>query len=122
MDNSIRTASNTNTPTTKRYPQQTTQRHVIDMTTVHDDEVILMPSIMLSDIACDVDGASRNLDDVGHLLYLIYQNKITAAQAMAMARLAHDSVNTWAAILCSQLDDLNNPLAQTNFGKMEVAL
>jgi len=115
MGKSIRTTSRINTT-------QSNQRNVIDLTTVHDDEVILMPSIMLSDIACNIDGASRNLDNVGHLLYLIYQNQITAPQAMAMARLAHDSVNTWKAILCSQLDDLNNPLAQTDFGKMEVAL
>lgn len=104
------------------YPTQSCQRNVVDLTLVDDDEVILMPSIMLSDIACDIDGASRHLDNVGHLLYLIYQRQITEPQVIAMARLAHDSVNTWKAILCSQLDDLNKPLAQTNFGKMEVAL
>ncbi|SNT69842.1 hypothetical protein [Psychrobacter sp. LV10R520-6] len=104
------------------HSTQSCQRKIIDLTIPHDDEVILMPSIMLSDIACDIDGANRNLDSVGHLLYLIYQRQITAQQIIAMARLAHDSVDTWKAILCSQLDDLNKPLAQTNFGKMEVAL
>ncbi|WP_379544134.1 hypothetical protein [Psychrobacter sp. R86515] len=98
------------------------QRNVIDLTLAGDDEVIYIPSLMLSDIACDISGVCLNLDSIGHLFYLIYQNKINAAQANAMTRLAHDSVNTWKKILCSQLDDLNQTLSYSAFGTVEIAL
>ena len=86
MPKSIRTTSNTQT-TTNRTPAhqalngshddglsiiQTSQRKVIDLTSPNDDEVILIPSRMLSDIACDIDGAATALYDVGQLLALMH--------------------------------------------------
>lgn len=107
-----------NTATTKRQPVQSRQRKTIDMTTADDDEVILMPSIMLSDAACDISGAITVLNDIGSLLYLIYRKEITPSQAMSMARLSHDAADTWADLLCSQLNALNEPLAQSGFGEV----
>jgi hypothetical protein len=87
------------------------------MTTADDDEVILMPSIMLSDIACDISGAATVLHDLGQLLHLIATRQIEPHAAIAMARLANDTANTWVNLLYSQLDIINEPLAQTGFGK-----
>ena len=111
MPNSIRITSNTQTTTNNRQ--------VIDVTTADDNEVILMPSIMLSDIACDITGAITVLNDIGSLLHLIYSKEITPHQAMSMARLSHDAADTWANLLCSQLNIINEPLAMTGYGKEE---
>lgn len=88
---------------------------VIDVTALDDDEVIIMPSIMLADAACDIDGAIKILNDVGALLNLIYRKEITHSQAISLARLTHDSTETWADLLCSQLNALNEPLELTRF-------
>ena len=95
------------------------QVKTINMTAADDDEVILMPSIMLSDLACDISGAITVLNDVGTLLSLIYQQGITPHQAASMARLTHDAADTWANLLCSSLNTLNEPLAQSVFGEVE---
>lgn len=94
------------------------QIKTINMTTADDDEVILMPSIMLSDIACDISGAITVLNDVGALLSLIYKQGITPSQGASMARLTHDAADTWANLLCSSLNTLNEPLAQSDFGEV----
>ena len=70
---------------------QSNQRKVIDITEADDDEVILIPSVELSDTACDIGGAIGLLNDVGMLLWMIYQEKMTPSQAASMARLSHDS-------------------------------
>ncbi|MGP5132734.1 hypothetical protein ACTXKV_00670 [Psychrobacter cibarius] len=93
------------------------QVKTINMTAADDDEVILMPSIMLSDIACDISGAATVLHDLGQLLHLIATRQIEPHAAIAMARLANDTANTWVNLLYSQLDIINEPLAQTGFGK-----
>lgn len=99
---------------------QSSQRKVIDITEAEDDEVILIPSIELLDIACDIDGAIGLLNDVGMLLWMIYQEKMTPSQAASMARLSHDSTDTWADLLSSRLNTINKSLAQSTFGN-EVA-
>lgn len=96
---------------------QTSQRKVIDLTNQYDDEVILIPSIMLSDIACDINGTATILHDLGQLLHLIATRKIEPHAAVAMARLSQDAADTWIALLYSQLEIINVPLAQTDFGK-----
>ncbi len=98
---------------------QTSQRKVIDLTNNYDDEVILMPSIMLSDIACDISGAITVLNDIGALLNLIYKQEITPSQAQSMARLSHDAADTWANLLASSLNTINEPLAQSSFGEVQ---
>ena len=103
-----------------RFTNQTSQRTVIDTTEADDDEVILIPSIELSDIACDIDGAIAVLDDIGSLLWMIYQEKVTPKQAVSMARLSHDATERWAELLGSRLNTINKPLAQSTFGS-EVA-
>lgn len=103
---------------TTRRPIQTSQpikRKVIDVTAPDDDEIIIMPSMMLADAACDIDGAIQILNDVGALLSLIYRKEITHSQAISMARLSHDATVTWADLLCSQLNAISEPLAQTRF-------
>ncbi|MGP5542491.1 hypothetical protein ACTXMH_08015 [Psychrobacter celer] len=96
---------------------QTSQRKVIDLTNKDDDEVILMPSIMLSDIACDINAAATALHDIGQLLHLIATRQIEPHAAIALARLSQDAADTWINLLYSQLDTINKPLAQTGFGK-----
>lgn len=95
---------------------QSNQRKVIDITEADDDEVILIPSVELSDTACDIGGAIGLLNDVGMLLWMIYQEKMTPSQAASMARLSHDSTDTWADLLSSRLNTINKSLAQTTFG------
>lgn len=92
---------------------------LIDLTDHDDDEVILMSSCMLSDTACEVLGAAEVMHDIGQLLYLIYNEKISPNQAKSMARLAHDTTDRWDSILSHLLDTLNKPLEQTAFGKVE---
>lgn len=92
------------------------QRKIIDITDVSDNEVILIPSIELSDIACDIGGAIALLDDIGSLLWMIYQEEITPGQAISMARLSHDATERWAELLNSRLNTINKPLAQSAFG------
>lgn len=96
------------------------QRKVIDITESNDHEVILIPSIELSDIACDIGGAIAVLDDIGSLLWMVYQEELTPRQAISMARLSHDATERWAELLNSRLNTINKPLAQSTFG-IEVA-
>ena len=98
---------------------QSSQRTVIDTTAADDDEVILMPSIMLSDIACDINGAATTLHDMGQLFHLIATRQIEPHAAIALARLSQDAADTWINLLYSQLDTINEPLAQTGFGKVD---
>ena len=96
---------------------QTSQRTVIDITEAADNEVILIPSIRLSDIACDLTGAITVLNDIGALLHLIYKQEITPQQARSMARLSHDATDTWATVLYEQLESINDTLAMTGYSK-----
>lgn len=96
------------------------QRNVIDQTTVDDDEVIVLPSMMLSDIACDISGAINVLNDIGQVLLLIQNGELSAKQASSMARLSNDAAERWTMLLNHQLDIVKKPLAQSVFGS-EVA-
>lgn len=98
---------------------QSSQRKVIDFTSHDDDEVILISSQMLSDIACDINGAAHTLNDVSQLLALIHYGKIDTRAAAMMARLAHVSADTWVSFLYEQLEVINKPLALTAYGKGE---
>ena len=95
------------------------QIKIIDCTAADDDEVILMPSIMLSDIACDINAAATALHDMGQLFHLIATRKLEPYAVIAMARLSQDAADTWINLLYSQLDTINEPLAQTGFGKVD---
>ena len=97
------------------------QRKVIDTTEDDDNEVILMSSFELSNTACDIDGAIGLLNDIGMLLWMIYQENMTPSCAVSMARISHDSTDTWADLLSSRLNGINKILAQSTFGT-EVAL
>ena len=131
MANSIRTTSNSQTPTNSTQAHQalsgshddglsivqTSQRKVIDLTSPNDDEVILISSHDLSNIACDINGAATALYDVGQLLALIHYDNIEAHTIPALARLAHDATDTWASLLYEQLESINDTLAMTRYGK-----
>ena len=95
------------------------QIKTIDCTDADDDEVILMPSIMLSDIACDINAAATALHDMGQLFHLIATRKLEPYAVIAMARLSQDAADTWISLLYSQLEIINEPLAQTGFGKVD---
>ena len=131
MPKSIRTTSNTQTTANNTPAHQALnglhddglsivlnkQCKVIDLTSPNDNEVILIPSRMLSDIACDIDGAATALYDVGQLLALMHYDKIEAHTVPALARLAHDATDTWASLLYEQLESSNDTLAMTGYGK-----
>ena len=129
MANSIRTTSNTQTNSKPAHQAlngshddslsivQTSQRKLIDLTSPDDDEVILIPSHMLSHIACDIQGAINVIDDTGYLLGLIHYRKIEGEAVPAMARLAHDATCTWSNLLHDQLGSINDTLAMTRYGK-----
>ena len=97
----------------------TSHRKVIDVTAQADDEVVILSSMMLSDISCDLSGAITVLNDIGALLNLIYAGNITTYQAASMARLSHDAADTWADLLCRQMNDINESLAFTKFGEVK---
>ena len=96
---------------------QTSQRKVIDTTTPDDNEVILISSHDLSDIACDIESAAIVISDIGQLLGLIHYEKIDNHIAISMARLTHDATVTWYDLLQSQLSSINDTLAMTRYGK-----
>jgi len=91
----------------------------IDITEAGEREAVLMPSLKLSDIACDIQGAATILEDLGDVLSMIYRKKVSPSTAQSLARLAHDSSTTWSELLFAQLDAINEPLSQSGFGKVE---
>ncbi|WP_300475035.1 hypothetical protein [uncultured Psychrobacter sp.] len=96
---------------------QTNQRTVIDITEADDNEVIVMSSFELSDIACDMESAAVVISDIGKLLGLIHYEKIDTHTAISMARLTHDTTETWVNLLQAQLDSINDTLAMTAYAK-----
>ncbi len=96
---------------------QSSQRTVIDITEADDDEVIIMSSHELSDIACDLESAAVVISDIGKLLALIHYEKIKPDVAISMARLTHDTTETWHELLQSQLGSIKTTLAMTRYGK-----
>ncbi|MGO2339872.1 MAG: hypothetical protein ACTH5M_04655 [Psychrobacter sp.] len=96
---------------------QSNQRTVIDITEPNDNEVIVMSSFELSDIACDLESAAVVISDIGKLLALIHYEKIETHVAISMARLTHDTTETWHELLQSQLGSIKKTLAMTRYGK-----
>ncbi len=78
---------------------------------------IAIPAVTLASIASEIDGAGQALHDVSILLHMIYQEKITPLQTIAMTRLSHDATNAWAEILYSTLESINQTLSSARFGK-----
>ena len=95
----------------------TSQRTIIDTTEADDKEVILISAFDLSDIACDIESAAVVISDIGKLLALIHYEKIDANTAISMARLTHDTTETWHELLQSQLGSIKKTLAMTRYGK-----
>jgi len=75
---------------------------------------ITMPVETLKSIASEMDGASQALHDVGLLLNMIYQEKTNPRQAIALARLSHDSTTAWADILYHTLESVNNTISSVS--------
>ena len=96
---------------------QSSQRTVIDITEADDDEVIVMSSFDLSDIACDIESAATVISDIGKLLALIHYEKIDTNTAISMARLTHDTTVTWDDLLLRQVSSIKETLAMTRYGK-----
>jgi hypothetical protein len=96
---------------------QSSQRKIIDTTEADDDEVILISAFDLRDIACDIDSAATVISDIGKLLGLIHYEKIDTHTAISMARLTHDTTETWVNLLQAQLDSINDTLAMTAYAK-----
>ncbi len=96
---------------------QSNQRKVIDITEPNDNEVIVMSSFELSDIACDMESAAIVISDIGKLLALIHYKKIEPDVAISMARLTHDATVTWYDLLQNQVNSIKETLAMTRYGK-----
>lgn len=94
------------------------QRTVIDVTELDDNEVIILPTIMLSDIACDISGTINVLNDIGNILHLIQQDEVSSRQASSMARLTNDATDRWTAILGHRLDAIKQAMTQSKFDKV----
>lgn len=97
---------------------QSSQRKVIDTTSADDDEVVLLKSSKISNNAGELSGAIDVLDDMSSLLGLIYNDKLDQADTKSIARLTQTAVDTWAEILNSQLERLNEVLTLTQFSKV----
>lgn len=80
------------------------------------NEVITLPAITVSDIACNVWGASQALNDLTMLLALISKGELKTSQVTALARMSQDASNSWCEVLRGLLDTLNEPLACSAFG------
>lgn len=94
------------------------QRKVIDITEIDDKEVIILPTIMLSDIACDISGAIHTLKDIGNILHLIQQDEVSSTHTSSMARLTNDAAERRVKLLFHQLDAINEAMAQSKFAKV----
>ena len=94
------------------------QRKVIDITEIDDNEVIVLPTDMLSDIACHMNGAIHALKDIGNILHLIQQDEVSSRQALSMARLTNDAAERWTMLLGHQLDAINEAMTQSKFDKV----
>ena len=71
----------------------------------------------LSNIAEDIEQAVQALSDISQTLALIHYDKVPKFTGQSLARQAHLSADTWADILQSNLDDINDTLAMTTYGK-----
>lgn len=90
-------------------------RKVIDTTSADDDEVVLIKSSKVLNNAGELNGAIDVLGDMSSLLGLIYNGNITQEDSKSLARLTQTTVDTWAEILNSQLERLNEVLTLTKF-------
>ena len=106
-----------NTLYSNAYTTQSSQHKIISITELDEKEAVLISSMKLSNIACDINGAVIIFEDSRYLLSIIYQEKVTSSTAQFLARLAHDSSTTWSELLFAQLDALKKPLSQSNFDK-----
>lgn len=93
------------------------QRTVIDTTEANDKEVILISAFDLSDIVCDIESATTVISDIGKLLALIHYEKIEPQVTISMARLTHDTAETWVNLLERQASSIKETLAMTAYGK-----
>jgi hypothetical protein len=103
------------------YSQNTpkpSQRTVIDTTSADDKEAVLINSFVVSNNACEAYGAAETMDDISSLLGLIYTGKVCEEDAKSLARLTQTTVDTWAEILHSQVERVNEILALTKFSKV----
>lgn len=96
---------------------QSSQRKLIDTTSADDDEVVLLKSSKILNNAGELSGAIDVLDDISSLLGLIYNSKLDQSDIKSLARLTQTTVDTWAEILNSHLERLNEVLTLTKFIK-----
>ncbi|WP_288996768.1 hypothetical protein [uncultured Psychrobacter sp.] len=94
------------------------QRKLIDTTSADDDEVVLLKSSKILNNADELSGAVDVLDDISSLLGLICNSKLDQSDTKALARLTQTTVDTWAEILNTQLERLNEVLTLTKFIKV----
>lgn len=94
---------------------QSSQRKLIDTTSADDDEVVLLKSSKILNNAGELSGAIDVLGDMSSLLGLIYNGKLDQSDTKSLARLTQTTVDTWAEILNSQLERLNEVLTLTKF-------
>jgi len=90
---------------------------VIDTTDDNDQEIIMLSAFNMKSFACDIKHAADTLDDIAQVLGLIHYEKVESFTAKSLARLAHESANTWSELFYLSLDNINETLAKTSYGK-----
>ncbi len=58
-------------------------RTVIDVSNIDDKEVIVLPSIDLSDVACSLESIITTFEDLANLFYLLEQGKVDNVGSVA---------------------------------------
>lgn len=96
---------------------QSSQRKLIDTTSVDDDEVVLINSSKILNNTGELRGVIDVLDDMSSLLGLIYNGKVCQSDAQSLARLTQTTVDTWSEILHAQVERAKEILTQTKFSK-----
>lgn len=91
---------------------------VIDTTASDDQEIIMLSAFRMTNLADDIKQAADTLDDIGKVLGLIHYETVEGFTARSLARLAHESADTWSELLYCSLDKINNTLAKTSYGKV----
>ncbi len=121
--------NSTQTPTaTKQATEQATftvatnhlqphnpNRTVIDVSDIDDKEVIVIPSIDLSDVACTLESIMSNYEALESLLHLIHTNQLKGMALPAMTEIALNNCLYIANMAGDEYLKLKNALKQSSY-------
>ncbi len=112
-DTAGRHAINTN----HLQPPHNPNRTVIDVSDVDDREVIVIPSIDLSDVACSLESIITTFEDLGDLFYLLEQGKVD--NVGSVARLTQSAIAHISNLAYDNYQLLANTLKQSSYAVKE---